>query len=438
MSIQLHALPVRAGDATLLLDRRVVHHQTAILIDAGHNKDDAMTALDELGIKRIDLLVVSHIDLDHIGGMESILDNVDVRQIWCFDIYRLKDALTSSPSRNDNDVKQPIDPFVHRLITADKFLKRGFIKGIPCFHVEQGHTETVEGFALEVLWPPSSFVDYVLQPKNLSKYFSEKRPLTDWVLDETLRLAECGDDHPKLDRGEAQRLAKSRLAEREMEYEAYDADNAEHYDDGAVSWPGEKFANNLSIVLRITPVGQLPSTPMLFSGDLEDWTTILTTHSPRLRAPVWKIPHHGSEHVGFDFSPYFEEKYIHELLSRMPPGPWMHWLDWYHDYHRRGKRGRHFPFPPLPPTPFGMAGGFALHNSLSSQMPMTGDAADIARIVEPAKSLVYPFPARGLPSLKLESGVCWGEVITNRKLVRGAPLHDKANEPADTLLTLTR
>ena len=52
-----------------------------IVIDAG-DRDAAPAMLKELaslGVERIDLLVASHPHLDHIGGMEAILDRYPVR-----------------------------------------------------------------------------------------------------------------------------------------------------------------------------------------------------------------------------------------------------------------------------------------------------------------------------------------------------------------------
>jgi len=146
MPIEIRALPVREGDATLILDRSVSEIRTAILIDTGRKKDEAAAFLDRLGVRRLDLLLLSHIDLDHIGGMETILDRFEVGQVWCFDIYRLKDALDASPEAADEERpprKRRIRPIVYRLISADKGLRKGFVKGVPCWSVEEGHAETI-------------------------------------------------------------------------------------------------------------------------------------------------------------------------------------------------------------------------------------------------------------------------------------------------------
>ena len=39
-------------------------------------------ALRALGVSRLDLLIVSHADLDHRGGAESVLAGVEVDELW--------------------------------------------------------------------------------------------------------------------------------------------------------------------------------------------------------------------------------------------------------------------------------------------------------------------------------------------------------------------
>ncbi|MBV2182581.1 MAG: DNA internalization-related competence protein ComEC/Rec2 [Castellaniella sp.] len=81
----LHALDVGQGSALLL---RTARH--AILFDAGarHARDSdegtrtVVPALRALGVRRLDVLVVSHADLDHAGGVRGVLDAVSVQQVF--------------------------------------------------------------------------------------------------------------------------------------------------------------------------------------------------------------------------------------------------------------------------------------------------------------------------------------------------------------------
>lgn len=64
---QLAACPIGQGDAMLV--RSV---GTVALIDTGPDPELLADCLDRLGIDRIDLLVLSHYDLDHVGGAAAV------------------------------------------------------------------------------------------------------------------------------------------------------------------------------------------------------------------------------------------------------------------------------------------------------------------------------------------------------------------------------
>jgi competence protein ComEC len=66
------ACDVGQGDAMLIRS----DDQTA-LIDTGPEPDPLAACLDELGIDRLDLLVLTHFDLDHVGGADAVLGRVD-------------------------------------------------------------------------------------------------------------------------------------------------------------------------------------------------------------------------------------------------------------------------------------------------------------------------------------------------------------------------
>jgi competence protein ComEC len=78
-------LDVGQGDATL-----VQGGSGAVLVDAGsalpgrfdRGRDVVVPALAALDIRRIDLLVATHADLDHRGGIPAVLERVPVSRIW--------------------------------------------------------------------------------------------------------------------------------------------------------------------------------------------------------------------------------------------------------------------------------------------------------------------------------------------------------------------
>lgn len=75
MALDFYAFSLGQADC-LLLSYEGYH----ILIDAGETDDgeDICRALSELGIKKLDLLVVTHFDKDHIGGLPVLAETVEI------------------------------------------------------------------------------------------------------------------------------------------------------------------------------------------------------------------------------------------------------------------------------------------------------------------------------------------------------------------------
>jgi competence protein ComEC len=69
---QIAACDIGQGDAVLVRSGGEV-----ALVDTGPDSALLTRCLDELGIGRIDLLVLSHFDLDHVGGADAVLGRVD-------------------------------------------------------------------------------------------------------------------------------------------------------------------------------------------------------------------------------------------------------------------------------------------------------------------------------------------------------------------------
>ena len=76
----VHYIDVGQGDATLI----VAPTGETMLIDAGERKE-AATYLEKLKIKKLDYLVFTHYDFDHIGGGDDILALCDVKNVIASD-----------------------------------------------------------------------------------------------------------------------------------------------------------------------------------------------------------------------------------------------------------------------------------------------------------------------------------------------------------------
>lgn len=67
------------GQGSALLARA---HAQVIMVDVGGEDSGVGACLNEAGISHIDLLILSHMHDDHVGGLEEVIDEVSVGQIW--------------------------------------------------------------------------------------------------------------------------------------------------------------------------------------------------------------------------------------------------------------------------------------------------------------------------------------------------------------------
>jgi competence protein ComEC len=70
---QIGACDIGQGDAVLVRDGDL-----HALVDLGPDPKLLSACLDRLGIARIDLLVMTHFDLDHMGGLDAVLGRVGI------------------------------------------------------------------------------------------------------------------------------------------------------------------------------------------------------------------------------------------------------------------------------------------------------------------------------------------------------------------------
>jgi len=90
------------------------------------------------GLKRLDVVALTHAHQDHLGGLDAVLENFRVRELWV-----------------GHEVASP----AYRAL-----LERAQARGVRIVHWIRGETFTWDGVAGHVLWPDTS--DEVQSPKN--------------------------------------------------------------------------------------------------------------------------------------------------------------------------------------------------------------------------------------------------------------------------------
>lgn len=113
------------GDATVIRSQGMI-----ALVDTGPDPERLRHCLDELGIGRIQLLVLTHYDLDHVGGVSAVYGRVDR-------------ALIGPPS-------DPGDARIASDLRAN---------GAAVDQVSRGESGTLGELRWDVLWPPPRGVE---------------------------------------------------------------------------------------------------------------------------------------------------------------------------------------------------------------------------------------------------------------------------------------
>jgi competence protein ComEC len=116
---QIAACDIGQGDAVLIRDGDQI-----ALVDVGPDPALLTGCLAELGVDRVDLLVLTHYDLDHVGGLDAVIGRVD--------------AALVGPPEDAQDAR------LHTRLT------RG---GATVTETARGEHGTLGGLAWQVLWP---------------------------------------------------------------------------------------------------------------------------------------------------------------------------------------------------------------------------------------------------------------------------------------------
>lgn len=118
-------LDVGQGDCTMIQTK-----DRAMLIDAGNNNqgEKVVDALRRLGVEKLDYLILTHSDADHIGGADNVLRQIPTEQVLMPDVI------------NDTITYYEVEELIRE-------------KGIPVIRPEVGKTYPLQDAAFTVLCP---------------------------------------------------------------------------------------------------------------------------------------------------------------------------------------------------------------------------------------------------------------------------------------------
>jgi competence protein ComEC len=137
-TLEVHFINVGQSVSTLVVGPT----GETMLIDTGHYNDDGayvLTYLERQGIDRIDHLVVSHNDADHIGGNAAIIDYYE---------------------REAGGIGAVYDPGIAASTqTYDRYLDAVETHGVTLYETRQGDEIRFEGVDVAVLGPPDPYLE---------------------------------------------------------------------------------------------------------------------------------------------------------------------------------------------------------------------------------------------------------------------------------------
>jgi len=352
MALILHAINVSSGDA-ILLELRDRGRNYTILIDGGEDKSTVHAYLKQIGIKKLDLVIASHIDYDHIYGLLEIVRDrsIGIGEFWVTDINIFRDFLQTGIIRR---TRQP-SHILYSFIVAAEAVQTLSERGIPCRAVYEGYSTQLVDLKLDVVYPPPTITDFLTSDpvlRRMFRRFGYKRIPPWW-----LPLGYPGD-LPSIQELIDQRLENKRVVYNiePMDLYAYIREHQYPYPENLDIPPelqqedeeaelsyfeSQHLMNDTSVVLKVS----YGNKTILFPGDLTNWTYVLTNHAEDLRhITVFKVPHHGSYVYEFGYQADWRElkKLYEEFWHRYGPyPPWELFEEWYQEWfqywHRTGQ-----------------------------------------------------------------------------------------------------
>ncbi len=91
-NLNIHYIDVGQADSIL-----ITNNEYSMLIDAGNNEDGPLLVeyIKDLNISKIDYVVGTHPHEDHIGGLDDIINNLEVKEVY------LPEAMTTTKTFED-------------------------------------------------------------------------------------------------------------------------------------------------------------------------------------------------------------------------------------------------------------------------------------------------------------------------------------------------
>lgn len=314
-TLEIENVSVGHGDCYVIKWKAAGYPAYKIMIDGGPNLADNIfnnvtksIGKDGAEIPSVDLLILTHVDADHIDGLIKIVDHVNVKSYWgpCLPAFERHAWLF--PSRVMSGINKA-------RILEDKLKHVVDIK----YPLEGHSVKSPDGrLKITVLSPPARLIERLLLDSDTQDLFTTFPMPQTWLLtgDRTTpqeETAGIGELRGLLSRTSI--LSPNDLTSIRPSSSTI-SDVASLQDEWGSSFGidpeffGNPVLNDTSLVILVearTDGNHVHR--ILFTGDLENWTYLAGRYPNGLGCDIVKAPHHGGRVYLEDKTPRFDEVY---------------------------------------------------------------------------------------------------------------------------------
>jgi beta-lactamase superfamily II metal-dependent hydrolase len=294
--LKLTALGIGHGDATLLQwfeDTDLNKPGFTCLVDGGESHSKLKQTLDHHLVEKIDLLVLTHFDADHIGGLDGIWDHYKIHTYWapCLAAFERHMWLFGSRIKSGLVKARHLEDSLRKL-------------GVDVMYPLDGHSSSplkTGDLSLHILSPAARLIRTLLLDRDVEWLFTQTPMPLGWLgSPDEPPLVEQPANHLQLD----QRLRTGVLIPEDVAWISRDAAKpgaSEVQRQWSVrtgiepEFFGDSVLNNTSLVIWLNISLGARSHKVLLTGDQENWTYLLMQHPLGLQVDLLKSPHHGGQ-----------------------------------------------------------------------------------------------------------------------------------------------
>lgn len=290
----VNSIAVGHGECTLIEFIENDEPTFRILVDAGKKFPDRLQLL--IPDKKIDLLVLTHVDDDHLGGMSQVVEQFEVSTYWgpCLPAFRRFGWLFHSRVNKGIERADHLEKLLHAKGTT-------ITHPIENFRLRDGSGRLL----IEVLNPAARIIHHLLTSRRFDDvkwlFASSPTPMKHLLLAEDATASEEGDAAlagflSALDAGFVNvdpTILPSMVSPSSSDVDALRNALAKSAETSPEFF-GNSILNNTSLVLRITAnLDGRHFRRVLVAGDLENWVYLTGKYPNGLHCDIVKAPHHG-------------------------------------------------------------------------------------------------------------------------------------------------